>query len=61
VVDCMIENALLAVGHWEYVRQMLLSEASVWPCGPYPMLDEDEDGNGDGWVHYDTSNWKPAS
>lgn len=50
---------------WQLLRQQLFSNSEFWPCGPYPMDDEAEDDggggadNGDGWVHYDTSNWKP--
>jgi hypothetical protein len=49
-------------GAWELVRQQVFSNSEFWPCGPYPLDDEAEAGgadDGDGWVHYDTSNWKP--
>lgn len=53
-------------GKWELLRQQIFINSEFWPCGPY---DDDEgehwdgggvDGaDGDGWVHYDTSNWVP--
>ena len=51
--------------HWQLLRQQLFSNSEFWPCGPYPMDDEAEGaaavGDGDGWVHYDTSNWTPPA
>jgi hypothetical protein len=53
-------------GNWELLRQHIFINSEFWPCGPY---DEDDDefwggegdggADGDGWVHYDTSNWVP--
>lgn len=43
---------------WDFVREVLFAESSFWPCGPYPM---EEDNADDGWTYYDTSNWKPAA
>lgn len=53
----------LLTGQWQLLRQQLFSNSEFWPCGPYPYDDEQEEGAdaGDGWVHYDTSNWKPSS
>lgn len=54
-------------GQWQLLRQQIFSNSSFWPNGPYPMEDEfeggveDGDTMDDGWVHYDTSNWKPPS
>lgn len=39
---------------WEIVRQTLFVNSTFWPCGPYLMLDEGDDGDDDGWVYYDT-------
>lgn len=45
---------------WEILRQQLFCNSDFWPCGPYPLDDEGYDDTGDdGWVYYDTSNWKP--
>ncbi|PRW32670.1 ankyrin repeat family [Chlorella sorokiniana] len=53
---------------FQLLRQQLFCNSDFWPCGPYGF-DEDEEAGGwtgesgaaddDGWVHYDTSNWKP--
>ena len=45
---------------FELLRQGLFCNSEFWPCGPYNEEAEaaGEDG-GDGWVHYDTSNWVP--
>lgn len=54
-------------GQWQLLRQQIFSNSSFWPNGPYPMEDEleggAEDGGNmdDGWVYYDTSNWKPPN
>ncbi|KAL4432208.1 hypothetical protein ABPG77_005970 [Micractinium sp. CCAP 211/92] len=51
---------------FQLLRQQLFANSDFWPCGPYSFDDEDwgqEGGEGedDGWVHYDTSNWKPPA
>lgn len=50
-------------GTWAILRQQIFSNSSFWPCGPYPMNDDGGFAEGevadDGWVHYDTSNWRP--
>jgi len=46
---------------WDYLKEILLSGSSVWPCGPYSILGEDDNPDDEGWVFYDTSNWKPPA
>ncbi|PSC68664.1 ankyrin repeat family [Micractinium conductrix] len=50
---------------FQLLRQQLFSNSDFWPCGPYPFDEEEHEGAGvvgdDGWVHYDTSNWKPPA
>ena len=56
-------------GRWDVVRQQLFCTSEFWPSGPYAMDGDDGYGEdagggvdgGDGWVHYDTSNWKPPA
>ncbi|WPT13300.1 hypothetical protein PSENEW3_00001142 [Picochlorum sp. SENEW3] len=44
---------------WDYLREVLFANSEIWPCGPYSMFDASGEQDDDGWVHYDTSNWKP--
>lgn len=56
---------------FQLLRQQLFCNSDFWPCGPYTFDDEQEEGgqdnvggagaDADGWVHYDTSKWKPPS
>lgn len=63
-IPCLPSSS--CAGKWDIVRQQIFCNSDFWPCGPYPMDGEEEDGapyadDGDGWVHYDTSNWKPPA
>lgn len=51
----------MSADQWEIIRQQLFCNSDFWPCGPYPLDDEDEADDGEGWVYYDTSNWKPPN
>jgi hypothetical protein len=54
---------------FQLLRQQLFCNSDFWPCGPYGFDDEEGEGGwggggagaDDGWVHYDTSNWKPPA
>lgn len=53
-----------AADQFQLLRQQLFANSDFWPCGPYSFDDEEwaqqgGEGGDDGWVHYDTSNWRP--
>jgi hypothetical protein len=51
---------------YQVLRQHLFANSDFLPCGPYGFDDVEQDWGqegaaDDGWVHYDTSNWKPPA
>lgn len=50
--------------NFDELRLELFQQSEFWPSGPYDMDGGGGGGGGagaadDGWVHYDTSNWRP--